>query len=430
MHKILAIASKDALSQFRNVVALAMMLAAPLVLASLLGLAFGGESGFSVSATKVAFVNLDEGYAPPQTDTTVNVGAAIGEVLTSPGLSDLLAVTDVVDEREARQAVDRGEVVVAVIVPAGLTRMVMSPASSAAATVVLYQNPTQTLGPAIVSGVVRQVIDAFNGARAVSAAIVHLAAQAGMVSSSQVNPVTMDTEELQAKIAVATEAYINTYRTGAASGVTGRGPQITGPNAKDPGVTGMVLTGMMVFFMLFGGANVARGILDEDYQGTLPRLFTTPTSRSVVLAGKMASVFVTVLAQAVILIVAGRLLFGIDWGGLAPVAVLTLAGSAVSAGLAIFLTSLMKTPAQAGAITSGVFVTLGLLGGNFMGGLPPGGFFSTVRHFTPNGWLLEGWDKVLRGAGLPEIWLQVLVVLAFTLVTFTLGAVIFRRRYA
>ncbi len=430
MYKILTIALKDALSQFRNVVALAMMLAAPLVLASLLGLAFGGDSGFSVSATKVAFINLDRGYQPAQQGTAVNVGAVIGEVLASPDLADLLEVTDAVEEQEARQAVDKGDAVVAVIVPADLTKTVMSPTSSAVSSVILYQNPTQTLGPAIVSGVVQQVIDAFNGARAVSAAVVRLAAQPGAASGQTAQSGAISAEELQERIAAATETYINSYQSGAASGVTGRDPQIAGPTAKDPGVTGVVLTGMMVFFMLFGGANVARSILDEDHQGTLPRLFTTPTPRSVVLAGKMTSVFVTVLVQAIILLVAGGLIFGIDWGGVAPVAVLTLAGSLVSAGLAIFLTSLMKTPSQAGAITSGVYVTLGLLGGNFVGGLPPGGFFSTVRRFTPNGWLLEGWDTVLRGGGLDEIWLQVLVVLAFALVTFTLGAIIFRRRYA
>ena len=128
-----------------------------------------------------------------------------------------------------------------------------------------------------------------------------------------------------------------------------------------------------------------------------------------ILGGKMVSVFLTVLGQSIILLLAGRLLFGIDWGGVALVALLTLDTALVSAGLAVFLVSLMRTPTQAGAITSGVFVTLGLLGGNFVGSAPPGGFFSVVRRFTPNGWLLEGWTKI--SAAESGILLQLIVAL-------------------
>ena len=64
MRRIFAIAFKDLRSTYRNVPALAMMLAAPLALSALLGFAFGGGSGFSVAATKVAVVNLDK--APAQ----------------------------------------------------------------------------------------------------------------------------------------------------------------------------------------------------------------------------------------------------------------------------------------------------------------------------------------------------------------------------
>lgn len=439
MYKILTIALKDTLSQFRNTVALAMMLAAPLVLASLLGLAFGGESGFSIQAVKVAFVSLDEGLpsGSPSADTTstaldahVNVGDIIGQVLQSPELRDILDVTEVADEAAAREAVDGNRAVVAVIVPAGFSKAVMSPTSSSTSSVTLYRNPTQTLGPAIVSGVVQQVVDAFNGARAVSTAVIRLAGAKGMLPGQTGETPSLNPQELQDRISAATETYISLHQSNGVGNLNVRDPQITGPKAKEPGVTGLVLTGMMVFFMLFGGANVARSILEEERLGTLPRLFTTPTPRSVVLAGKMVAVFVTVLAQAVILLLAGWLIFGIQWGALVPVVLLTLAGSSVSAGLAIFLMSLIRTSAQGGAITSGVFVILGLLGGNFVGGVPPGGFFSTVRRFTPNGWLLEGWDRVLRGAGVAEIWLQLLVVSAFAIATFTAGALVFRRRYA
>ena len=156
---------------------------------------------------------------------------------------------------------------------------------------------------------------------------------------------------------------------------------------------------MMVFFMFFGAANVARTILTEDRDGTMPRLFTTPTRHGMIIGGKFVVVFVTVLVQAVVLLIAGRLIFGIDWGRLDAVILLTLVAAGVAGGLALLVISFAKTPAQAGAIGSGVYLVLALLGGNFTGTAQTSGTYAVVQKFTPNGWLIEGWDTTMRGGG-------------------------------
>ena len=48
--------------------------------------------------------------------------------------------------------------------------------------------------------------------------------------------------------------------------------------------------------------------------GTLPRLFTTPTTQSTILGGKFLAVGLTVVVQMTVLIILGRLIFGIHWG--------------------------------------------------------------------------------------------------------------------
>ncbi|NLE74985.1 MAG: ABC transporter permease [Actinobacteria bacterium] len=428
MRKIIAIALKDVTSTYRNVTALVMMLAAPLALAALLGLAFGGnDSGYSVPITRVAFVNQDEGR--DSTRGPIALGTLLCDILHSPDLKNLLAITVFTSPADARASVDKGKAAVAVVIPPDFTASITSPDPSATSSIILYADPTQTLGPAIVRGITQEVADAFNGSRAVSAVMLHLAADAGPPPGQNGPNSNVTTEDMEKIILQTTSAYIQATQEEGFSGTTARGPQVD-HQAKDPGIEGLVLSGMMVFFMFIGGANIARSIIDEDAQGTLPRLFTTPTRRSVILGGKMVSVFLTVLTQAIILLLAGGLLFGIDWGGVVPVALLTLNTALVSAGLAVFLVSLMKTPAQAGAITSGVFVTLALLGGNFVGSMPIGGLFSTIRRLTPNGWLLEGWDKVLRGAEAHDILLQLSVAMAFAAVTFVAGSLIFRRRFS
>ena len=82
----------------------------------------------------------------------------------------------------------------------------------------------------------------------------------------------------------------------------------------------------------------------------MPRLFTTPTPQATILTGKLLSVFMTVCAQVVVLLIAGHLIFGIQWGPLLSVA-LTAAGVIFSASsFGIFVNSFLKNTKQAGVL--------------------------------------------------------------------------------
>ena len=431
------IALKDLRRIYRDVPALVMMLAAPLVIALVLGAAFGGSGDFSIRPIKTVVADLDtgagaaptgEGAATGDSDA---VGGSAGESSAtgeSPGLAQILGdqslaflidLTTVATEAEARAAVDDGTAVVAVIQPKGLAAAAAAPQTEGASFVV-YRDPTSSLGPGIVTGFVRQYADGLNSARAAAAGAVELGLASGRLAPEQAAAVA-------AAAAVGFAARTSAGIPG--PGVQARAPQVSGGEAaRDVGVTGPVLAGMMIFFMLMTGSNQARTILNEQREGTLQRLFTTPTPRGVVLAGKFLSVFLVVLVQAVILLAAGRVLMGIHWGGIAPIVGLTVAGVAVSAGLGVFLLSLARTEAQATAFGTGVLLVLALPGGNFIGTADLGGWYHTVRRLTPNGWLLIGWDSTLRGGGLTDVIIPIAVCLAIALLTFVAGALIFRRR--
>ena len=415
MSRILAIAWKDLRSTMRNVPALAMMLLAPLALAALLGFAFGGGQSFSISATKVAVANADTGDGAVE-----NAGAVVVGVLKSPGLKDIITVTDEVSAAAARASVDDGKTAATVVIPAGFSSAIFGAGATASKTAIeVYENPTQQIGGAITESIVGQALLGFNGARAAASAAAGLATANGD---------GVRAGELAQKAAA---KYFQDGGAAAGVSVAQRAPQLPGgESTKDVGVTGTILAGMMIFFMFFGANNVARTILDEDRAGTLPRLFTTPTPRQTILSGKFSSVFVTVIGQAVILLVAGRFIFSIDWGSLDAVAALTLVAAAVASGLALLVISLVRTPAQAGAIGAGVYLVLALLGGNFTGTAAAGGTYASVQKLTPNGWLLQGWDTVMRGGGLTDIVLNLIVPLVFAVVFFAVAVLRFRRRYA
>ena len=412
--KVLAIAWKDLRSTLRNRPALVMMLVAPLALAALLGFAFGGGSGgFDIAATKVVVANLDKGGA----GAGQSAGAAIQKVFTSTDLSDILAARTATSAEAARKAVDDGKAAVAVIIPADFTSVVYGNDAAATSQVELYENPTADIGGSIVEGVVGQVLADFNGARAAAAGAVALrSAASGGPAAAQV-------------AASAAQTFSQNGGVSAGLQIAERSPEV-GKSGKDVSVTGSILSGMMVFFMFFGAANVARTILTEDRDGTMPRLFTTPTRHGTIIAGKFVAVVLTVLVQAVVLLIAGRLIFSIHWGRIDAVVLLTVVAAGVAGGLALLVISFAKTPAQAGAIGSGVYLVLALLGGNFTGTAQSGTTYAVIQQFTPNGWLLHGWDTTMRGGGLTDIRWQVLVPLGFAVAFFFFAVLKMRRRFA
>jgi ABC-2 type transport system permease protein len=413
MRKILAIAWKDLRSTSRNVPALVMMLAAPLALAALLGFAFGGGGGFDIAATKVVVANLDRGGA----EAGQNTGAAVQTILMGEDLQDVLETSTRSSAAAARRAVDDGDAAVAVIVPEDFSAVVFGSDPGARSQVEIYENPTSEIGGSIVEGVVGQVLADLNGARAAAAGAVALVSKGD-------DPIAPD-------LVAARAAETFTHAGGVSAGlqVARRAPKV-GATEEEVSVTGSILSGMMIFFMFFGAANVARTILTEDRDGTLPRLFTTPTRHGVIIGGKFVAVFLTVLVQAVLLLVAGRLIFGIQWGRLDAVVLLTLVAAGVAGGLALLVIAFAKTPAQAGAIGAGVYLVLALLGGNFTGTAQTGSTYAFIQQFTPNGWLLHGWDTAMRGGGAADIRWQLLVPLGFAVAFFFFAVLRMRRRFA
>ena len=416
--RALAIAWKDVRHVYRSFAGLAMMLIAPLLLAGAIGAAFGGGGNFSVPATKTIVVDQDGGVA----------GGVLVSALTSPQLADLLTITQSSDAAAAKIAVDTGEAETAVIIPAGLTQALSaappSPFSETfvpPAQVEIYKDPTVSVGPAIVGAVVQELVQSLNGARAAASATAQLAMMNGITDSAK----------LTALAAQAAQAYSSQVQGGGNVALGSRSPVTPGGSGSQrPNTAGQVLIGMMLFFTLFGAATPARSIIDEQRLGTLPRLFTTPTPRSVVLGGKYIAVFLVVLLQSVILLVAGRLIFGAHWGAVGPVIVLTIAGALVAASLGLLTVSFAKTPAQAGAGGAGIFVFLGLISGSFTGGVEIGGAYAVVRHFSPLGWLLDGWNHTMFGGSWSGVALPVVVALGFALVFFAVATFFFRRRYA
>jgi ABC-2 type transport system permease protein len=422
--KILDIALKDLWHSFRNAMFIVFGLVLPLATGALFYFAFGGlasdDGGFSLEPTQAQVVNLDRGQ----------MGFSAGELLVTAvqdALPDLVQTHETFDPAAARAAVDKQEAGVAIIIPAGFTTAILN--AEGKASVEIYQDPTLTVGPSIVRDIVSRIVDGFAGARiAASAAHGQLSAKGALVDRASMQVIAMQYADWSAALAEARHSGDNPlYTIQAPANRQQRG------NEGIAEILGLIVSGMMVFYVFFTGAASAQSILLEEEAGTLPRLFTTPTPQSSILGGKFMSSFLLLTVQVVVLILITSLIFGINWGEPLPVALVTLGLVVVASSFGIFVTSFLRNTRQGGIIYGGVMTVMGMIGmlTVFSGTAPTGTrAFETVSLVVPQGWGVRGWRILLEGGGLEDLLLTVAVMLAAGSLFFFIGVLRFRKRYA
>ncbi|MBN1260423.1 MAG: ABC transporter permease [Anaerolineae bacterium] len=439
--KLLDVAFKDMTRSFRSAFALAFMFGVPIITAFIFFLAFGnvGSGEITLARTKVQLVNLDspsvafnpatvempEGFEGADTAAGVeSMGELIANVLRSEGLAEIIEITETGDAVQARASVDGQEAGVAVIIPAGFTDAVLS--SQTSAEIEFYQDPTLTIGPSIVKSVVGQLVDGFTGAKISIAVALEQLEAAGV----QITPEQMQT-------VVTHYVQWSTEQSQRGTGLEVRAPQVPDAEGEAPdwvaAMIGTVLVGMMVFYAFYTGTTSAQTIITEDENGTLPRLFTTPTPVAAILGGKYLASGLTIVVQLVVLVIAGQLIFGIVWGNWLLVVVSTLLTAAAAATFGIFVMSFMEDARQAGFIYGGVVVVTGMLGmvSVFTAGMPnPPTGINTAALFVPQGWAVRSWTLAMNGGTVSEGLLTVGVLLAWSALFFLVGRARFNKRFA
>jgi ABC-2 type transport system permease protein len=196
-------------------------------------------------------------------------------------------------------------------------------------------------------------------------------------------------------------------------------------------MVGPIFGGMMIFYAFFTGMSTGQSILREEEEGTLPRLFTTPTTQTEILVGKFLAIGLTVLVQVVVLITLSRFIFGIEWGE--PLAVVLFAlGTIISASaFGVMVNSFLKNTKQAGVVMGGLLTVTGMVGMmDIFTGNAGGNQFGILPLFTPQGWAARSMFNASLGASALDILPNILALLAFSFIFFVIGVLRFQKRYA
>lgn len=421
MRKLWAMIWKDIRLTFSDRVFLAITLLTPFAISVIIALAFGssGSSDIAISDIGVTIVNQDQGTTVPTGDT-INLGDQLVAFFVSPPsetLDQLFNATEGHSWEAARRMVESGEAVAAIRIPEDFSRQATVQQQGLGValgqgTIDLYTSS----GAPIMSSVVESVLTewAYRISTGSIATEVGISESLRQLSLRGVQVIGELTDNLEA-------AYTATPITLVA--------EDAGGEVQEVNLLGLVAPGLAIFFLMFSAMFGAGELLNERQQWTLQRMITTPTPRSMILAGKMASTFLIGVLQLLILLVATSLV-GANWGDdRLAVVLLILASVAGATGLGVLIASLVREPEQLNSYGMAVLMVMGVLGGTFFFGTTE--FLGGARFLsmlTVVYWGKEGFTTLVLGGGLSDVALNLAALLLMGVVFFVIGVWRFNRR--
>jgi len=370
-------------------------------------------------------VNADQ--LPSDAPFDVPLGDNIRSMFFDESVESWITATDYTNEASARAALDSQEVGVVVIIPSNFTERYWSGEKDVQ--VLILSDPTLSIGPAVVQDMVTVMLDGAAGSGIAVDTVME------RLQSNDVQPDSTQTSSWGDRFGNWYEEFQHdmfhdpdkaAYVVSAPSAGEN---ETTNPIQK---VMGLTMAGQMIFFAFFSAAYAMMSILQESEEGTLARLFTTPTDRTFILTGKFTAVLMLVVIQGLVLMVAGHYVFGIDWGD--PIGtVLALTGQVIAAtGLGVLLISLVKNTRQGGPVLGGGLTAMGMLGGLFTANMPNAmpAAMDMIANFTPQGWVLKAWRLVMDGGSAGDLLLPFGMLMGMGAVMFVIGARMFGKRFA
>ena len=431
--KIATIAWKDLYITFKDRDALIYMIALPVLLSGIIGLAFGTSGDVQIDEVPVAVINQDQGATLPD-GTLLSLGAELQRAFVPSGdpahdqpyraLYDLTDGEVYADFDVARARVEDGDLAAAIAItdPQWTAKAL---AGGSPAPIALYYDSGRSIGPSVVRAILSAITNGMNS--------VILAQQIGPVALAQIGDALGADEATVAQAAGQLRAQAMTLA--AASPIRLERLDWQGKRRVFDAMQ-YFAPSMAILFMSFAMGASAATIRTEMQQGTLPRILSTPTPRWVFMMGKLLGMIGTGLAQMVILIAATTLVarlmgrenpvWGNNWPGIVAL-VLAVVFAAVSLGLLV--AALAKSAEQASTYSSIVSMVLGMLGGSFIPieNLPDA--LVWLPKLTLNYWGIRGFFNLARGeASLAGIVPNVVVLLTMGVVLCAMGLWSFERR--
>ena len=189
-----------------------------------------------------------------------------------------------------------------------------------------------------------------------------------------------------------------------------------------PAILGMTI---MMSCMMGMGATIA----GERETGELARLFMTPTSVSTVIGGKIAAKLLIELVRVLILIFMAVLLFNVSIkGGFLQTFIVLVIGALCFVGFGIMLSARTQTQEDYAQISLPFSMPMMFVSGVFYPIETMPWILQKLAYIFPLTYLNDAMRGImLKGQTLGDVWLDLVVLLGFTLLFFIIGVKRFNR---
>lgn len=405
--KALSIAWNDFKVIIKDKNALIALLLMPFIIISILGFIFGDSEMGGLNAFDVAVYSEDEGYkignilkTESSDDTDINMGnVLVEEVFKGEELKETMIIKEVGSREEGEKLVRQGKVSAFVYVPKSFTvRYVMDKECQ----IEVLGDPKRMYTPKIVKSVVESFIDELN--------VIHM-------KIKQINE-TAKKYNISASVL---DKYIKDILD---SNVTRHSIKIIENEVENRKViSGMAYyaAAVSVMFVLFCGQEGAERLLLDRRRMTALRIFAAPVSRATYLLGKLIGIIMMVVAQMLVLITSSSIVYGVQWGNVAGIILMTVA-LALSIGCIALVIGFVAMNNESALRWFNLCIwVFSFLGGTFIPSSQLPIAIQKLGVLTPNGQAVSGYLKIMQGADISQWIAHAGILLAAGFVFFIIG---------
>lgn len=195
------------------------------------------------------------------------------------------------------------------------------------------------------------------------------------------------------------------------------------PSNEQMSPGGYLVAGQAALFIFFTvGFGVIAYIYEREH-GTLPRLASMPfPARSIILAKLLISLILGISSTSVLLI-AGTVFFGVNFGNIVPIVVLIVAAVAAVTSLGLVIIRVARTSEQAEGVNAIVGILMGVLGGSFFP-ISGSGVLSRLSDLTPTAAFIRGLGITSGGGGVTDLGAPLVVFAVFGAAALTISLVL------
>jgi ABC-2 type transport system permease protein len=392
--------------------AVIMSFVAPIAIASFFGSIFSGNPDGARARIAVALVDQDRSAV-----STAIVAAAQAD-------ANLAVTTPAADE--ARAAVQRGSITVAVVIPGGFGdasgRALFAGRDRPELT--MWYDPSHAMELGLVRGILTEHV-----MQAVSREMFSGDSGRRLVDETLQNLETSGMPQGQAaSLREMLKAVQGFYASGTASGGAGAQGFSMPYSVRDEAVTSgsTVLyngyahsfAGMGIQFLLFAAIDLGIGILLERQRGLWKRLRSAPVSRVALLGGKAASGTIISLLSLLVSFGFAMIVFGVRiQGSVAGFVAVAVSCAIMAATFGLLIASIGGTPNATRGVAILAVLLMVMLGGAWVPTFIFPAWLQQLTVVVPARWAVDGLDAMTwRGLGFTEAVLPTAVLLGFAVV--------------